>query len=523
MRDEETMRDTNSTDQFSRSSGKERTSSSSFYDELDSLPASPTVFGVRLKSTRHSRKSGDSHTERPASPSSPLSPISPGADVEKTKSPSSPLRTASPGAQAGKTKSKFPFNVGFKRTKSESETKKEDKKTMKRANQNQNQLTTETTWYTEREVNDRQSTKDEKSSGKKDTFEDPSRTFNKKSDKNDIHEDATKTDSETLTKDTKIENLSEKAMMTAFEDPSRTDSETLTNNTEIETLNEKTLMVDTIIHPKTSNGEKATSNSINNENEVITTAADIVSVAKPLNSNNTNNNIETLNNNKRMNCILPHKNTEPDNINSDQKDEDTNTPEVMLRRPSKEGGLTNTESQSYNDQDVFQVQMRKSGRTVSIRQDEIISENFDDFDVSQLEISEPHNHSDRSYNSDTDPIKSSVINTETRSADSEKVEKSETKQNLKSKVVDDTEAESIKQQSSEHIINPLGKNGDVYDAVFIDEGSSRKTEVDELNLVAYHKLISFLQQLDKNYDIEYYRLSTEYPVASLEEVLSNNC
>lgn len=75
-----------STDQSSGNSTKERASSSSVIDELESLPSSPTVFGVKLKSTRQSRKSCDSLEEGAVSPSSPASPQMPKAQADKPNS-----------------------------------------------------------------------------------------------------------------------------------------------------------------------------------------------------------------------------------------------------------------------------------------------------------------------------------------------------------------------------------------------------------------------------------------------------
>ena len=461
----------------SRASGKERSSSSTFQNELDSLPASPTVFGVKLRSTRQSRKSDDLLTERNVSSSGSVSPTSSGAPrphTERTVSPSSPFTPISPGPSVENIKSKFSFK-GFKRTKSNSSAS-DDVDSFKKdvsIDKNRNQVSTKATWYTGQDENSNQF-------------------------------DNTETNSNNT-------EISGSAISRDSEMPDKVNAKVQNKEEEIVTFGEPSTCFD-----KTENSE-----SINEQN-VFTDDVTLTCFTKTLENEKIIEN-PILQNTESVD--FKHAESEDININS-KTEEDIS--EVVLRKSRKENHRIDNDSLGNSNSGVFQVQMRKSGRVISIRDDNINGDYSSNGEDAHLDTKEYVTHLKEASNGEIasfnkEQSNSSMI-TNSRTVDSTndiKFQTEEIPRSIEENVVD---KDSINDRTNQQdTITPSFQNGDVDDTVFKDEFSSNlPADKQQLNLVAYHKLINFLQDLDTSYDIEYHTSSNDNPVVSLEELLSNN-
>ena len=458
----------------SRASGKERSSSSTFQNELDSLPASPTVFGVKLRSTRQSRKSGDLLTERNVSSSGSISPTSPGAPMphtERTVSPSSPITPISTGPSVENIKSKFSFK-GFKRTKSNSSAN-DDVDSFKKdvsIDKNRNQVSTKATWYTGQDEHSNQ-------------FD----NIETNSNKSEISGSAIGRDSEMPDKvNAKVQNKEEK----------------------IVTLGEPSTCID-----KTENSE-----SINEQNvftdDVTLTCTKTLENEKIIIENPILQNTESMD----------FKHTESEDININNKTEE-DISEVVLRKSRKENHKIDNDSLGNSNSGVFQVQMRKSGRVISIRDDNINGDYSNNCEDAHLETKESVTHLKEASNGEIasfnkEQSNSSMI-TNSRTVDLANDIEFQTEEIPRSKEEDIFEIND--QTNQQDTIKPPFQNGDSDDTVFKDEISSNlPADKQQLNLVAYHKLITFLQDLDTSYDIEYQTSSNDNPVVALEKLLSND-
>ena len=455
----------------SRASGKERSSSSTFQNELDSLPASPTVFGVKLRSTRQSRKSDDLLTERNVSSSGSISPTSSGAprpNTERTVSPSSPITPISPGPSVENIKSKFSFK-GFKRTKSNSSANDEVDSFKKDVSidKNCNQVSTKATWYTEQDVNSNQ-------------FD----NIETNSNKSEISELAISRDSEMPDKvNAKVQNKEEEIV--TLREPSTCFDKTENS----ESINEQNVFTDDVIvtcTTKTSKNEKTIENPI-------------------------------LQNTESLAC----KHTESEDININTEEDIS---EVVLRKSRKENQRIDNDSLRDSNSGVFQVQMRKSGRVISIRDDNIDGDYSNNCEDSHQETKESVTHLKEASNGEIasfnkEQSNSSMINN-SRIVDLANDIEFQTEEIPMSK---EEVVEINDQTNQQDTIKPPFQNGDIDDTAFKDEISSNlPADKQQLNLVAYHKLFTFLQDLDTSYDIEYHTSSNDNPGVALEELLSNN-
>ena len=451
----------------SRASGKERSSSSTFQNELDSLPASPTVFGVKLRSTRQSRKSDDLLTERNVSSSGSISPTSSGAprpNTERTVSQSSPITPISPGPSVENIKSKFSFK-GFKRTKSNSSAN-DDVDSFKKdvsIDKNRNQVSTKATWYTGQDEN-----------------------IETNSDNSEISGPAISRDLEMSDKvNVKVQNKEE----------------------EIVTLQEPSACLDKTEH----------SESINEQN-VFTDDVTVSCFTKTL------ENEKTIENSILQNTeSLDFKHTESEDININNKTEE-DISEVVLRKSRKENHRIDNDSLGNSNSGVFQVQMRKSGRVISIRDDNIDGDYSNNCEDAHQETKESVTHLKEASNGEIasfnqEQSNSSMINN-SRTVDLANDIEFQTEEIPMSK---EEVVEINDQTNQQDTIKPPFQNGDIDDTVFKDEISSNlPADKQQLNLVAYHKLFTFLQDLDTSYDIEYHTSSNDNPGVALEELLSNN-
>lgn len=318
--------------------------------------------------------------------------------------------------------------------------------------------------------------------------------------------------------------------------------------------------------PCKDDGEITISDAITDENEQTDAGIDTLKVdSLDTNTDTVNDTKLVFNTNTSLDENVGFKshtslNENTDSVNKLQNQTDTaEVTEVTLRSSSSEGVLA---SEKCNDNDISQVQTRKSGRDMVISKaaaehadaidisqvqmrksgrdmvtSKATADNFDDIDLSQVEMRKSsRSRSTASYKSEIERVSEMQTNSyvnQTRNTDSST--KLERLRSLKESlsISDDSEANAddakdanesldINKQSKLENLNLLCANGDTDEFVFTVEVSAVKPKENLLSLDAYKKLTAFVKQVDKNYDVEYHRLSSEYPVAALEAMLSNS-
>lgn len=217
-------------------------------------------------------------------------------------------------------------------------------------------------------------------------------------------------------------------------------------------------------------------------------------------------------------------------IDSENKNQHQNNVENTMTEVSVESPTQTSEPapETCEDNDTEQVQMRRSDRDETTRM--ASAENVDNTDISHVEMRKSSRSRSRGSNM-TSIECSSEKQTDSSISETKYTDSSSKLERLKSlkdsMSISDSEknADSAKQDESEDTekqyklenLNSLFTNGDIDDAVFSENIAS---ESSQLNLDAYVKLTAFVKQVDKTYDVEYHRLSTECPIAALEEMLS---
>ena len=527
-----------SDDMSSSTSGKQRTSSSTFYDELDAIPSSPTVFGVKLKSRRHSQKSCESVTDKVTTPSSPVSPISP--------------RT-----YADNRNSNFSYSfIGKKKTE-----KNEEEKTiyntsdpgyngLKSINQDKiaDESVTGLNTVSDKEISDglRSGSSNNTNNNKVEAVR---LADNKKADVVQVPDSAEqkveKENKETSNEATDIiENKAKPdATCDVVDNANAASRKSMTElNKILSVKNEK----DTASQDEDNIRVNITCAVNNGENNAEAVENNIVS---PLHSDEFKNDIEAVNNNlSDENCIARYNNEFDKTVaveeslklsskqNKDESDTsgatDTNSGIVDRENQCTENVVDKNitiDSENLKD-DISSVQMRRGGASDIHAK---VADQYSDVDLSQVEMRKSSRSRSRgSYRTDSEQV-TEARNTEV-SASLERLRALKGSLSLQDNednvVVSDNHID-ITMNKAEYVLydkkdsrklenlSSLCINGDLDEPVFAEVASSVKPKRTQLNLDAYTKLKTFITEVDKNYDVEYHRKSTEFPVAVLKEML----
>ena len=536
-----------SDDMSSSGSGKQRTSSSTFYDELDAIPSSPTVFGVKLKSTRQSRKSCESMSDKATTPTSPVSPISPREPADNHSS-------------------KFSYSHTYKKNLEKTESEKATDKISNSGNYGlkskyHEQIATDQNKVSEKEIRGGQRNRPENVDSEEINEVEPVRlTMNRKADvvqDPEIAEQVQKGATETCDEATDILVIDSK-LDTTYDSVDSSDQAKVDGRPSVTEINKHVHVRNDRDALPTSQDENKSGNYINkeiNNTEIIAnsvalslhsgkfengvvashgnlnaenrTASHEIASDKTASDNTEFANVELVEETIKMS--FKQNNNEPDT--SEKTDANSNIiHEKAVYTENESGDDSKLDSENLKN-DVSHVQMRR-GKANDIETN--VSNQYSDIDLSQVEMRKSSRSRSRgSYNTDSEHVaearKAELSNNLERlrslkgSLSLEDNEDDNTKYNQIDKKTHGAEYDLYEKKSSRKLDNlsSLCLNGDLDEPVFFEEVSSVKPKRTQLRLDAYTKLKAFIEQADKSYDVEQHRKSTAFAAVDLEKVLKD--
>ena len=516
-------------------SGKQRTSSSTFYDELDAIPSSPTVFGVKLKSTRQSRKSCESMSDKATTPSSPVSPISPRASADNHSS-------------------KFTYShiekKKFEKTESEKATDKiSDSCDYGLKSKNHDKVDVDLNKVSEIEISGGLRNGPEKNDSEYINQVEPVRlTESSKADVvkvSEVAEQVQKEAKETRDEATDISVIDLKLGDTYDSVDSTDQAKVAGRQSMTEIIKHVNVRndIDVLQTPQDKNNSRSNTKKEENETEVVANNVSLSSHYGELKNNTevVKSNVYDENRAASSNTELVKADVMEENLklslkqNKNETNEKTDANSNIIHEKAKY-----TENESSDDSklgsenlknDVSHVQMRR-GKANDIENN--VSNQYSDIDLSQVEMRKSSRSRSRgSYNTDSEHVaearKAELSNNLERlrslkgSLSLEDNEDDNTKYNQIDKKTHGAEYDLYEKKSSRKLDNlsSLCLNGELDEPVFFEEVSSVKPKRTQLRLDAYTKLKAFIEQADKNYDVEQHRKSTTFPAVDLEKVLKD--
>lgn len=513
----------------SSASGKQRRSSSTFYDELDSIPSSPTVFGVKLKSRRQSRKSSESMGDKPLTPSSPVSPIS-------------------PRSYADKHSSKFSFSHTEKTKLEKSENEKATIKISDSGNYGLKSKSHDQNKASERDIRGGVRNRLENNDSGENEVEAVRLTENRIAEVAQVPEIAgqeQKEAKETFNEATDISLIISKQDAT-YDNVDSTDKVEVAGSQSMMEINKHVNVrnvrdaLPTLHH---ENSSKANIKNVENNTDMVANnvalsvhSGEFIKDTDAVKSNSyektkaaCDNTVDVME--EALNTSFKQNENESDT--SEKTDANSNNIHMKANYTDNESGTDSQfDSEMVND-DVSHVQMRR-GKTNDNESN--ISNQYSDVDLSQVEMRKSSRSRSRgSYNTASEQI-AEARNTEVSaklerlrslkgsiSLEDSQNENTEYSQSNKKKNGAEVEYDVNETKSSRKLDNlsSLCLNGDLDEPVFLEEVSSVKQKQSQLRLDAYTKLKSFIEQADKYYDIEQHRKCTAFAAVSLEKVLKD--
>ena len=456
--------------------GKPRKSSTTVYDELDAIPSSPTVFGVKLKSTRQSRKSCDSLSEKASISTSPVSPLSPRTSGDSHVS-------------------KFSYGHTEKNIETTEKEKSSNKVCVSAGNDDKRVEENENS----EEVISAQMRIRQKNSATEDAMKaesDRHKVEKRKADFVKVQE----------TEINKIVNeMDHKNGLSMSQD-------------EINNFRNKSNKEDNITESVANNADFNMGVVNNNSNDAKTVA---------MSDNVASVTVETMD--ESLQTDSKHSNAE-----LGTKEETDTHSKIILETAKYQYSESETDgdrelvSENVND-DVSQVQMRRE----KVGDNELkISDQYSDVDLSQVEMRKSSRSRSRgSYNTSTvDETRKNEVSKTTERIKSLKGrsvlddnDDIDARYNGVGKSTSESEYDISEKKHSRKLDNlaALCMNSDFDEPVFVEDESLVKQKYSQLKLDAYTKLKAFIEDADKNYVVEQHRKSTSFAVEDLEKVLKD--
>ena len=448
-------------------SGKPRKSSITVYDELDAIPSSPTVFGVKLKSTRQSRKSCDSLSEKASIPTSTVSPLSPRTSGDSHVSKFSYGHTEKNIETTEKEKSsnKVCVSAGnYDKRVEENENSEEVISAEIRIRQENS--ATEDAMKAEL---DRHKVEKRKADFVKVQETEINKIVNEMDHKNGL----------SMSQD-EIDNFRNKSNKEGNITESVANNADFKNNMGVVNNNSndaKTVPISDTMDESLQTDSKHSNAELGTKEETDTHSKIILETANSENETDVDRELES------------------ENVNDDVS-------QVQMRR-EKVGDNKLKISDQYSDVDLSQVEMRKSSR----------SRSRGSYNTSTVDETRKNEVSKT-----TERIKSlkgrSVLD------DNDDID---ARYNGVGKSTSESEYDISEKKHSRKLDNlaALCMNSDFDEPVFVEDESLAKQKYTQLKLDAYTKLKAFIENADKNYVVEQHRKSTSFAVEDLEKVLKD--